>query len=146
MKKFIFTVLFLLVPGLVFAAGSSSEVTNDTGMKGDIRRVTVTWVADDTDGSVPDCTFSLGNPLQWYIFRAYTNPDGTTAPTDNYDIAINDEWGVDMANGDLADRDTANNERVQFTQYDPVLGNITVKISNNSVNSAAGVLDIVFVK
>jgi hypothetical protein len=39
-----------------------------------------------------------------------TNP-GATAPTDNYDIVVNDADGVDVAAGVLANRDTANSEQ-----------------------------------
>ena len=39
-----------------------------------------------------------------------TNP-GATAPTDNYDIVVNDADSVDVAAGVLANRDTANSEQ-----------------------------------
>lgn len=46
-----------------------------------------------------------------------TNP-GSTAPTDNYDITLTDEDGLDVLNGKAANRDTANTERVDPNQHE----------------------------
>ena len=75
MKKllgFLFLIMFLF-PVLVFGAGSSfailSDVTNRSGGDGHyIRTLTLKFVADDTDGSIPDLTLnasttSIDRPL-----------------------------------------------------------------------------------
>ena len=45
------------------------------------------------------------------MLRWATNPS-STAPSDNYDIVVNDEDGIDIAAGGLANRDTSNSEQV----------------------------------
>lgn len=44
------------------------------------------------------------------ILRVVTNP-GATAPTDNYDVVVNDADGVDVLAGTGANRDTATSEQ-----------------------------------
>lgn len=47
--------------------------------------------------------------IQGFIVRVVTNP-GTTKPTDNYDITLLDEDSVDVASGNLNNRDDTNSE------------------------------------
>ncbi len=70
------------------------------------------------------------------ILRVTTNP-GATAPTDNWDIALLDEDGIDVLGGDGVDRDTANSESfcpsVAFGDgFVPVAvsGSLTLNITN----------------
>lgn len=127
-------------------AGSSSTYTHtheNYGKWGPAKRVekvTITWVADDTDGSVPNVSV----PLNGWLIKAVTNP-GSPAPTDNYDIVIGDpnDSALDVVAGALADRDTATSEQVYpvvgSSATPPFLcGTHTVGISGNSVNSATG--------
>lgn len=70
-----------------------------------IKFVKWAWTSDasgDVNGTATK--FLSGQPL-----RFVTDPSAT-APTDNYDIVINDADGVDIAAGNLANRDTANTE------------------------------------
>lgn len=89
-----------------------------------VRKYVVAWTSDASG----DATATL--PLDGCLVRMVTNPDGTDAPTDNYDITIIDEDGVDLLNGEGADRDTANSEQVFLT--DPAFhnGDVTVTIAN----------------
>jgi len=68
--------------------------------------------------------------------------------TINYDIAINDADGLDVAGGLLADRDTANTEivnmRSSVSGYPMVRGNLSVALTGNSVNSATGTIIMTF--
>jgi len=108
-------------------------------------KVRLSCTADATNGSFPDTPLNL----QGYIMKVVTNP-GSTAPTDNYDIAILDEHGSDAALECLTNRDTANSETVYVywttTPGAPIpaffCGDYTVRFSNNSVNSATVVVDI----
>ena len=45
------------------------------------------------------------------VLTLVTDP-GATAPTDNYDVVVNDADGIDVLAGAGADRDTANTEHV----------------------------------
>lgn len=107
-----------------------------------VRKVTVDWVADAADGSVP--TLSLVN-LYGYCLKVITNP-GATAPTDNYDIILGDpaDNALDALAGALANRDTANTEQVYPTASGSTIpvyltkGDYVLTITNNAVNSATG--------
>lgn len=68
-----------------------------------IQKISVSWTSDASGNA--DQTINLFG----YLLKAVTDPDGTDAPTDNYDITLVQN-GIDMAGGVLSDRDTANNE------------------------------------
>lgn len=79
-----------------------------------LRKVVIAWTSDDTDGTCAGTTAKISGEL----VKAVTDP-GATAPTDDYDIVITDEEGVDVlaacvAAGRLANRDTANSEQAYF--------------------------------
>lgn len=70
-----------------------------------VKYVQWAWTSDASgDVSGTDTVALSGVPLRWV-----TNP-GSTAPTDDYDITVLDDDGIDIANGGLADRDTSNTE------------------------------------
>lgn len=119
-------------------AGSTSVTHYALGA---LRRIQIDWTGDAANGSVPNTVLPA---FEGEILAIETNP-GSTAPTDNYDIALNDAEGLDRLNGAGQNRDTANTESaaVAFTStsipipvdLDDVL---TLAISDNSVNSATG--------
>jgi hypothetical protein len=86
------------------------------------------------------------------LFKVITNP-GATAPTDNWDIAINDadDSTIDAAKSLLLNRDTVTSEVVYPVSAAgelPLLfqpGTYSLAISGNSVNSATGVIKLFFV-
>ncbi len=146
--KRLFCVLVLLLgllfmPLSLFAAGSSNTGVGPTKIHEGYYVVTFTWVADDTNGTVPNATV---NGIFGYVVKVITDP-GATAPTDNYDIVLNDKYSADVMGGELIDRDTAVTE-----QAVPKVGNayggslvngpLTMQLTNNSVNSATGVVYI----
>ena len=144
MKKWVLwllLILTLLVPNLAQAAGTVSTVKSK--LAGDVVAYTMSWTADAADGSVPATASPLFNG---YVFLVTTNP-GATAPTDNYDITLTDSDGVDIAGGELLNRDTANSEQavpkvgaVYGSRY--VEDGVTLNLSGNSVNSATGTVKI----
>lgn len=103
-------------------------------------RITINWVADSSDGSVPDLTIP---DIRGMVTIIQTNP-GSTAPTDNYDLQLvpSTDTGLDILGGALSNRDTSSSEAV----YPGVVlnGTYILKLSNNSVNSATGqvVIDV----
>lgn len=70
---------------------------------GSIERIAAAWTSA-SDGSQ---TQTIG--FSGTLLRVVTDP-GATAPTDNYDLTAIDEFGVDLFDGVLVDRDTANSE------------------------------------
>jgi hypothetical protein len=116
--------------------------------------LTFTWTADVGDASVPSTTTStaITAALQHYFLYMMETDPGGTAPTDNYDIVVNDANGNDILGGLGADRDTANTETVM-----PLIGGanyaprpidtaLTLVITNNAVNSATGVVKLYFAR
>ncbi len=99
----------------------------------------ISWTADDSDGSVPNAAIP---ETTGYVVLAITDP-GATAPTANYDITIEDEFGVDIMGGALTDRSaTLTEQAMPLIAVTPVPrmvnGALTFKLANNSVNSAVG--------
>lgn len=106
---------------------------------GNIRRINFAIVADASGGSVPDTVLPR---FQGRLLALHTNP-GATAPTDNYDITVEDGDGMDRLQGVGMNRDTANSEQVPVvyssTSVNPPVSideTLTLKVANNSVNSA----------
>ncbi len=136
----------ILSAGSVFAAGSSctlETVDRRDGM--DIH--TFTWVGDDATGAVPNCVTFI--PVG-YVCRVVTNP-GSTAPLDNYDLVLNDDNGVDIMEGGLANRDTANTEQAMPTVGGVAicvkpLGTVTQVMTNQTNVDATGVTKIYVVQ
>jgi hypothetical protein len=141
-----------LYGGMAMAAGSSVSVTV-TEYPGRLDVLTFTWTADDSDGSVP-ATASTGffpNPDRasevGCVYAVVVDPGAcATCPTDNYDITINETLtGVDIMGGELA-----NLSNTVTSQDSAKIGNafacrpiydaITLTLTNNSVNSATGVV------
>lgn len=107
--------------------------------------VTVDWVADAAAATIPD----LSIDLRGYVAKIITNP-GSTAPTALYDITLVDpeDSALDVLAGAIINRATATTEQVYpaiagapgTVSSFPVFlaGTYTIKIANNSVNSATG--------
>lgn len=130
-------------------AGSSMTFTYDE--TNGIRKIIADWVSDSATGAVTGTSKKIVGEL----IRGVTDP-GTPAPTDNYDIVITDEEGVDVlsnviAASTLADRDTANSEENYFfvknkdasplsmPVFPVVCDQLTIAITNAG-NSKAGQL------
>ncbi len=128
-------------------AGSSMTFTYDD--LGGIRKIIADWVSDDSTGAVSGTTKKITGTL----IKGVTDP-GATAPTDNYDINITDEEGVDVlaaCQSTLANRDTANSEQAYFLVLDaagtplaqsvhPVVCDVLTIAVTNAGNSKTGQL------
>ena len=107
--------------------------------------VTFTCTADSSDGSYPATTISTN--IKGRLLQIVTDPDGDTAPQDNYDITITDSGGADMLLGVAANRDTANTEVaiVESNGAQSIVAetdSLTLNIANNNVNSAGIVIKL----
>ncbi|MFZ5989421.1 MAG: hypothetical protein ACOYWZ_20185 [Bacillota bacterium] len=149
MKKVIILILLMLgFATYTFAAGSSNITFFDV-IK-DKKTMTISWIADASNATVPDLTIdaSLYELKGWYLYSAETDPGGI-APTDNYDIVLNNTNGIDVAGGLLANRDISTTEMVNISSsafgYPIVRGDLTFSLSNNATNSATGILILIFV-
>lgn len=143
-RIFILTiVLFLLIPAYAFSAGTVTQAW--TQCTKNVECLAYTWTADASAATVP--ATASNKSIDGYVIQVVTNP-GSTAPTDDYDITLTNSDGADVMGGALANRDTANSEiaipKVDGTNYADawVSGTLTLNISNNSVNSATGVVRV----
>ena len=104
--------------------------------KSDIgKRITIDWTSD-ASGNVNGTKVLI----RGLVFRVITNPDGTDAPTDNYDITFPHEVATDLDafQSALLNRDTANTEEValcgvgSLTLGTPLYlnGNFEFKVAN----------------
>ena len=111
-----------------------------------VKVVTFTCTADASDGSFPATTISAN--IKGRLLQIATNPDGTTAPQDNYDITITDADAIDVLQGVGANRDTANSEVaaiVYATSLNPVIAEtdtLTLNVTGNNVNSAVTIIKL----
>jgi hypothetical protein len=112
-----------------------------------MRKTAVTWVSDDTTGAVSGTSTETFSGL----FYGITTDPGATAPTDNYDICVTDDTGLELLGGTAGasstdgngmNRDTANTEFAQASPYPiPVDGPLTITITGAG-NSKVGTIYI----
>lgn len=138
-------------------AGSSTTVTydngdmgTDIGGRGSIRRILIDFTTDDGTGSVAVTTQKISGEL----IKIVTDP-GATAPTDNWDVVLTDDEGVDLsvhmddvAIAALIARDTSNSEETYLPLEDtagtgrvgvwPVVCSPLTVTVNNAGNSKTG--------
>ena len=142
--------------GTAHAAGSSSSYSIQWGESrtGRMAVVTWVWVADDTNATVPDSALSTTHAalLKYYFAdMGETIPGAVTAPTALYDVTLDDTNGMDVFGGKLTNRSDTAKEQV-LPAIGGALGSravhtgLTLKIANNSVNSATGTGIITFIK
>jgi hypothetical protein len=152
MKKYLaviaVAVMLALAGSPALAAGTCTQALESLpgSIQSYVRVLTFTCTADSAAATYPETAVSsaiLDDITGWYIYYVETKP-GTTQPTDNYDIVIEDAGGMDLMGGTLANRDTLNKERA-FPKVDTanalyggsyIVGATTLKITNNAVNSA----------
>lgn len=104
-----------------------------------LKKIIVDWVSDDTTGSVSGVTIILNGVLGQVV----TVP-GTPAPTDNYDIVLTDEFGLDIladSRDNLLNRDTVTTESIltnlesdgaglRIAAYPVLVGKMTISVTN----------------
>lgn len=144
-------IIFLISSSIVHAAGTVVVTTETMPNNMDVRTITFTWTADAAAATVPSTTLTadqIAYVQGFHCYLAITDP-GATAPTADYDIVINDTLSCDVFGGELADRSATTSE-----QCSPAVGSAyggrtclgawTFVLTNNSVNSATGVLVLCF--
>ena len=110
-------------------------------------------VADADDASVPETAISgadLERVYGWWLFQVITVP-GTTGPTDDTDFTLKDKYAVDVLGALGTDAiDNADNNylwpRFNGAWTYPMTGPLTLAVTNNSVNSAAFTVQLLFSK
>ena len=105
---------------------------------GTVKKVTWAWTSA-ADGSVGAAAVSTTttNAYSGKIERLVTDP-GATAPTDNWDLVINDEDGTDVLVGAGANRDTANTEQVLAASVGIVANDTLTMLVTNAGSGKTG--------
>lgn len=92
-----------------------------------VKKITWAWTST-AGGAAGDVTTAI---FDGDLIGLATIPDGTAAPTDNYDIEIQDSAGLDVLLGQGANRDTANTEYVAGSSLGAVAGSkLTLAVTN----------------
>ena len=128
--------------------------TYDDGLNGTIDRhgiigrVVCSWTANGSGAATGTTAKIVGE-----LIKGVTNP--TDSPTDDYDITLTDEDGVNLLGGsadDLTDRDVTNSEAVYFNltdgsapiaAYPVVCGTIAVAVASAG-SAKSGVLTLYY--
>jgi hypothetical protein len=84
-----------------------------------VKKISFAWESEDGGGDAGKATKTTEESYTGQIARVVTIPDGTDAPSDNYDVQLLDEDGVDALLGAGADRDTANTEQIVALNSEP---------------------------
>jgi hypothetical protein len=83
---------------------------SESNYKSGIAKITFNWTTDSANGAASGTTV---NKYTGEIIRLSTVPSAAPdVPTDNYDLTVKDEDGLDVLMGAGADRDEANSEQV----------------------------------
>jgi hypothetical protein len=151
MKVFIWTVLIILLifatPSVYAASCTNGSLTlsTTTDNVNQIRKISGVWVSK-SDGNV-DGGSNCDIPINGYIVQVVTDP-GATAPTDNYDIVLNDSDSMDIMGGRLQNRDTSNSEQevpLIGGTYMPRYVNGSVSLDIDNAGNAKGGTIIIYV-
>lgn len=104
-----------------------------------ITKITWTWTSSSGGAASEATTQSFTGSLE----RLVTVPaGGGSAPTDNYDIVVNDGDGVDALLGAGANRDTANTEQVGASSLGIVAGSTLTLVVSNAGDTKAGTVHL----
>jgi hypothetical protein len=109
---------------------AAGTVTTTEERLGNVHKVAFAWVAG-TGGEAGTASGTTTYPYTGILQRVVTVPGGGgAAPTDDYDITLTDEDGIDVANGQLVNRDTANTEWVAASLGAIVGDKLTINVTN----------------
>lgn len=112
----------------------AGTVTVSEKSNGNIHKIKWTWTS--TAGGAADL-ITVGT-YGGEVLALVTDPDGSAAPTDDYDITITDADSYDVMQAAGANRDTANTETAAPTVTGVVFGQLTLNVTNAG-NAKSGV-------
>jgi len=91
-----------------------------------VKKIKWTWTSSDAGAA----SLVTTNSYYGQVLALVTDPDGVSAPTDDYDITITDSEGYDVMQAAGANRDTANTETATPTATSVAHGVLTINITN----------------
>jgi hypothetical protein len=114
----------------------AGTVTVSEERLGSLKKIRWEWLSTAGGAADLQTTYAYNGVIQ----RLVTDPDGSAAPTDDYDITITDEDGYDVLMGAGANRDTATTEQVLATSLGCVANDkLTLNVANAG-SAKAGVV------
>lgn len=116
-------------------AGTVTVSRKGSGM---LKAIILTCVGDAANGSFPDTLLPL---FEGRLMAVETNP-ATPAPTDLWDLSLEDPHGLNRLGSSGADQGTTLSKRTALKEVVSAQEQLTAKISGNSVNSAQLVIEI----
>ena len=133
---------------------ATGTTTQTLVRNGGMTTVKFAWLASSGTGSMAAAvtesyiTNQIGG---MFCILGVTNPGDTTAPTDNYDIAVNDSFGCDIFGGELENRASGSVEQAvpkvgSGYMGRPISSALSVALTGNSVASASGAIYLVFME
>ncbi len=135
-------------------AGTVEQALLRVGKLDNVQKLTFSCTGDSSDGSIPDSATSsiyTDEIVGWYLDQVIVDP-GATAPTADSDVVINDEWGFDLLGGNGSNLLHSSTTKTTIPATDgqnkrqPVLGALTLSVTNQSVNSATYDVILVLVR
>jgi hypothetical protein len=103
---------------------------------GSVKKVVFAWTSDGS-GDAEEVTVAA---YDGKLVGLTTIPDGSAAPTDDYDIVVTDSDGHDVLLGAGADRDTANTEHVASASLGAVAASKLTLTVSSAGNATEGVV------
>lgn len=140
MKSFLRLLAIALILLPVVAHGAIGTCTSSNVIGGTITTVTISCTGG-TAGEAGTVTDLAIGPYRGWIVAVETNP-GSTGPTDNYDMVLNNAASRDVMAGALANRSTSATQLATPAAIGWVDGLLTLVVTNNSVASSTWALKI----
>lgn len=120
------------------AIGTSVVTAEET--YGSVKKITFTWTI--VSSSSGGATGATSNAYNGAIERLVTIPDGSSAPSANYDITVSDQDSTDVLMAGGANRHSANTEQVNAASLGVVANDTLTLNVTNAGSSCAGVVHL----
>jgi hypothetical protein len=105
---------------------------------GIIKKISFAWLSTSSGAAGDTTSFTYNGEC----VRLVTVPSAVTAPTDDYDVVINDDDSTDVLMGAGADRDTANTEQVLASSLGVVANDYLTLAVTNAGNKKLGTVHL----
>ena len=110
-----------------------------------VKKVKWTWAADSAGAQAAAASRQTTEIYTGVIERLVTIPDGSSAPTANYDIEILDQDSTDVLMGAGANRHSANTEQVNAASLG-IVANDKLTINLASIGLSGAGVTILYIK
>ena len=121
----------------------AASVTLTEERLGHVKKITWAWTSH-TDGKVATATANAATTYTYTgeLIRLVTVPDGTDAPTDNYDIMVYDADSVDALMAGGQNRATATTQQVAAANLGIVANDKLTLYVENAGNTKKGTIHL----